>query len=130
MPPTDTAKTRTTSPASRASARPTPDPSAAAKPTDTDTDARRWRAVTERDPAADGQFFYSVSTTGVYCRPTCPSRQALRKQVQGLAHQPGLHGVTDLRGAGRGRQGYAQQAHRGAGQMRRCAIRRGQVRVV
>jgi AraC family transcriptional regulator of adaptative response/methylated-DNA-[protein]-cysteine methyltransferase len=42
----------------------------------------RWTAVTRRDPSADGQFFYSVSTTGVYCRPSCPSRQARRDHVR------------------------------------------------
>lgn len=46
-----------------------------------DTDARRWVAVTRRDPAADGQFFYSVKTTGVYCRPSCASRPAKRENV-------------------------------------------------
>jgi AraC family transcriptional regulator of adaptative response/methylated-DNA-[protein]-cysteine methyltransferase len=45
------------------------------------TDADRWAAVLRRDPAADGRFFYSVSTTGVYCRPSCPSRQARRDHV-------------------------------------------------
>ncbi len=39
-----------------------------------DTHTRR-RAVVERDPAADGTFVYSVATTGIYCRPSCPSRQ-------------------------------------------------------
>jgi AraC family transcriptional regulator of adaptative response/methylated-DNA-[protein]-cysteine methyltransferase len=34
----------------------------------------RWAAVTTRDRAADGQFFYSVRTTGVYCRPSCGAR--------------------------------------------------------
>jgi AraC family transcriptional regulator of adaptative response/methylated-DNA-[protein]-cysteine methyltransferase len=34
----------------------------------------RWRAVTSRDARADGEFFYSVKTTGVYCRPSCASR--------------------------------------------------------
>ena len=29
----------------------------------------RWRAVGDRDASADGQFVYSVKTTGVYCRP-------------------------------------------------------------
>src|SRR2546430_10093000 len=38
------------------------------------TNEQRWLAVQRRDPAADGQFVYSVATTGVYCRPTCPSR--------------------------------------------------------
>ncbi|MBZ5710531.1 bifunctional DNA-binding transcriptional regulator/O6-methylguanine-DNA methyltransferase Ada [Nannocystis pusilla] len=34
----------------------------------------RWPAVVAADPAADGSFFYSVVTTGVYCRPSCASR--------------------------------------------------------
>ncbi len=34
----------------------------------------RWTVVVNRDPAFDGAFVYSVKTTGVYCRPTCPSR--------------------------------------------------------
>ena len=34
----------------------------------------RWAAVLARDPAADGRFFYSVRTTGVYCRPSCAAR--------------------------------------------------------
>ena len=45
-------------------------------------DADRWRAVRERDPAADDEFYYSVRTTGVYCRPTCPSRLAKRDNVR------------------------------------------------
>ena len=32
-------------------------------------DDPRWAAVVARDAKADGQFFYSVQTTGVYCRP-------------------------------------------------------------
>jgi AraC family transcriptional regulator of adaptative response/methylated-DNA-[protein]-cysteine methyltransferase len=34
----------------------------------------RWAAVVARDPAADGTFFFSVRTTGVYCRPSCAAR--------------------------------------------------------
>lgn len=34
----------------------------------------RWAAVLARDPAADGTFFYAVTTTGVYCRPSCGAR--------------------------------------------------------
>src|ERR1700722_1513726 len=41
----------------------------------------RWAAVAARDPKADGKFFYSVRTTGVYCRPSCASRQAKRENV-------------------------------------------------
>jgi AraC family transcriptional regulator of adaptative response/methylated-DNA-[protein]-cysteine methyltransferase len=42
---------------------------------------RRWAAVLARDPKADGKFFYSVKTTGVYCRPSCGSRRAKRENV-------------------------------------------------
>ncbi len=34
-----------------------------------------WKAVNERDAAWDGVFVYGVSSTGIYCRPTCPSRR-------------------------------------------------------
>lgn len=37
-------------------------------------DDPRWSAVLNRDPRADGKFFYSVRTTGVYCRPSCAAR--------------------------------------------------------
>jgi AraC family transcriptional regulator of adaptative response/methylated-DNA-[protein]-cysteine methyltransferase len=45
-------------------------------------DDPRWARVLARDKAADGHFWYSVSTTGVYCRPSCPSRAANPKNVQ------------------------------------------------
>jgi AraC family transcriptional regulator of adaptative response/methylated-DNA-[protein]-cysteine methyltransferase len=41
----------------------------------------RWRAVVRRQADADGRFFYSVKTTGVYCRPSCPSRRPRRENV-------------------------------------------------
>jgi AraC family transcriptional regulator of adaptative response/methylated-DNA-[protein]-cysteine methyltransferase len=41
----------------------------------------RWAAVLARDPAYDGEFFYSVATTGVYCRPSCPARRPKRDNV-------------------------------------------------
>ena len=46
-----------------------------------DTDAARWAAVQRRDARADGSFFYSVRTTGVYCRPSCAARLARRENV-------------------------------------------------
>ena len=46
------------------------------------SDAERWDAVRSRDRAADGSFFYSVRTTGVYCRPSCAARLARRENVQ------------------------------------------------
>lgn len=44
------------------------------------TDEARWAAVVARDPAADG-FFFSVRTTGVFCRPACAARRPLRENV-------------------------------------------------
>jgi AraC family transcriptional regulator, regulatory protein of adaptative response / methylated-DNA-[protein]-cysteine methyltransferase len=41
----------------------------------------RWAAVVARDPAFDGKFVYAVKTTGVYCRPSCPSRLAKARNV-------------------------------------------------
>ncbi len=41
----------------------------------------RWARVLARDAAADGTFWYSVATTGVYCRPSCPSRAARPENV-------------------------------------------------
>jgi AraC family transcriptional regulator of adaptative response/methylated-DNA-[protein]-cysteine methyltransferase len=41
----------------------------------------RWAAVQRRDRGADGIFYYSVRTTGVYCRPSCGARPALRANV-------------------------------------------------
>lgn len=41
----------------------------------------RWQAVLARDAKVDGQFYYSVATTGVFCKPSCPSRQARREHV-------------------------------------------------
>lgn len=46
-----------------------------------DTDSARWAAVIAKDRAADGEFFYSVRTTGVYCRPSCAARPARRENV-------------------------------------------------
>ena len=40
-----------------------------------------WQAVSGRDVTADGEFFYAVRTTGVYCRPSCPSRRPRRENV-------------------------------------------------
>ncbi|WP_427854511.1 bifunctional DNA-binding transcriptional regulator/O6-methylguanine-DNA methyltransferase Ada [Enterobacter wuhouensis] len=45
------------------------------------TDDDRWLAVLARDPRADSQFVFAVQTTGIYCRPSCRARHALRKNV-------------------------------------------------
>jgi AraC family transcriptional regulator, regulatory protein of adaptative response / methylated-DNA-[protein]-cysteine methyltransferase len=41
----------------------------------------RWAAVAARDAQQDGKFFYSVRTTGVYCRPSCAARRARPENV-------------------------------------------------
>ncbi|MFZ5834268.1 MAG: bifunctional DNA-binding transcriptional regulator/O6-methylguanine-DNA methyltransferase Ada [Pseudomonadota bacterium] len=48
----------------------------------TQDDDTLWRTVMARDHAADGRFFYSVKTTGVYCRPSCAARLARRENVR------------------------------------------------
>jgi AraC family transcriptional regulator, regulatory protein of adaptative response / methylated-DNA-[protein]-cysteine methyltransferase len=45
-------------------------------------DDPRWERIVARDRTADGHFWYSVLTTGVYCRPSCPSRLANPRNVQ------------------------------------------------
>ena len=45
-------------------------------------DESRWRAISARDPAAEGTFVYAVTTTGVFCRPGCASRLPGRENVR------------------------------------------------
>ena len=42
----------------------------------------RWKALAARDAAADGTFVYAVTSTGVYCRPSCPSRRPRADRVR------------------------------------------------
>src|SRR2546426_2888558 len=46
------------------------------------SDEERWEAVVRRDRTADGAFYYSVRTTGVYFRPSCAARLARREHVR------------------------------------------------
>lgn len=45
------------------------------------TDEERFRALINRDPEAEGKFFYCVLSTKIFCRPTCYSRLALRQNI-------------------------------------------------
>ncbi|SDL83983.1 AraC family transcriptional regulator, regulatory protein of adaptative response / methylated-DNA-[protein]-cysteine methyltransferase [Franzmannia pantelleriensis] len=47
-----------------------------------DSDEAKWAAVLARVAAADGAFVYAVRTTGIYCRPTCPSRRPRRENAE------------------------------------------------
>lgn len=59
-----------------------PLPTPALSPPALPDDEACWAAVIARDPRADDSFVYAVRTTGVYCRPSCPSRLARRENVR------------------------------------------------
>jgi len=50
------------------------------------SDDPRWSAVVSRDSTRDGQFVFAVSSTGVYCRPSCPARRPRRTNVEFFSH--------------------------------------------
>lgn len=45
------------------------------------SEERQWRAVMDRDAGQDGKFVFAVSSTGVYCRPSCSARRPRRENV-------------------------------------------------
>jgi AraC family transcriptional regulator of adaptative response/methylated-DNA-[protein]-cysteine methyltransferase len=45
------------------------------------TAEQAWQKVLARDAAADGAFVYAVGSTGIYCRPSCPSKRPIRQVV-------------------------------------------------
>jgi AraC family transcriptional regulator of adaptative response/methylated-DNA-[protein]-cysteine methyltransferase len=51
------------------------------KPTAQQTNDRRWRGVINRDGSLDGIFVFGVSSTGIFCRPSCPARRPRRENV-------------------------------------------------
>jgi AraC family transcriptional regulator of adaptative response/methylated-DNA-[protein]-cysteine methyltransferase len=62
----------------------------------------RWKALAGRDAAADGTFVYGVTSTGVYCRPSCPSRRPRADRVRffdttGEARQAGFRACKRCR---------------------------------
>ncbi|HEY0431524.1 MAG TPA: bifunctional DNA-binding transcriptional regulator/O6-methylguanine-DNA methyltransferase Ada [Pyrinomonadaceae bacterium] len=46
-----------------------------------ETDESQWQAVLTKDAHCDGQFVFAVSSTGIYCRPSCGSRRPRRENV-------------------------------------------------
>jgi AraC family transcriptional regulator of adaptative response/methylated-DNA-[protein]-cysteine methyltransferase len=50
------------------------------------SESRRWQAVLARDRALDGSFVFAVSSTGVFCRPSCPARRPRRQNVEFFEH--------------------------------------------
>src|SRR5438132_2407179 len=61
--------------------------------------ARRWHIVLARDRRFDGAFVYAVRSTGIYCRPTCPSRRPRREMVTffPIAEAAEKDGITPCR---------------------------------
>src|ERR1700719_3347138 len=59
-------------------------------------DDPRWARIVARDRSADGHLWYSVATTGIYCRASCPSRLANPKNVQ-LHESPAAAKATGFR---------------------------------
>ncbi len=49
------------------------------------SEERAWKAVLERDERWDGRVFYAVTSTGIYCRPSCPSRRPRRDRTRFFA---------------------------------------------
>jgi AraC family transcriptional regulator of adaptative response/methylated-DNA-[protein]-cysteine methyltransferase len=49
-------------------------------------EARRWQAVTDRDSSLDGTFVFGVSSTGIFCRPSCPAKRPRRENVSFFDH--------------------------------------------
>lgn len=86
------------------------------------SDDPRWEAVLARDVRADGAFVYAVRTTGVYCRPTCPSRRPRRDSVAFFAG-PDAAEIAGYRACRRCRPRGSAQPPAGLGQARRaCAF--------
>jgi AraC family transcriptional regulator of adaptative response/methylated-DNA-[protein]-cysteine methyltransferase len=61
---------------------PSPQPTPAMENRGSAADELRWNAVCVRDAARDGEFVFAVSSTGVYCRPSCAARRPRRENVQ------------------------------------------------
>src|SRR5271165_1223850 len=59
-----------------------PKPNTPAQASGNPADEPRWEAVNARDAVRDGEFVFAVSTTGVYCRPSCPALRPRRENVE------------------------------------------------
>lgn len=66
------------------------------KPKTSSDENQAWQAVLERDRRYDGLFVYAVKSTGVYCRPSCPSRRPRAEQVE-FFEKPTLAEVAGYR---------------------------------
>ena len=81
----------------------------------------RWMSIVNRDASDDGKFYYSVKTTGVYCRPSCGARLARPENVQyhltcGDAEKAGFRRASDANPINRSPQSRMQEKSPG------CAV--------
>ena len=83
------------------------------------SDRARWSAVLARDASFDGRFYYSVSTTGIYCRPSCPARRPKRDHV-GFHDSPAAAEAAGFRACKRCRPNEAPLAAQHADRIARA----------
>jgi methylphosphotriester-DNA--protein-cysteine methyltransferase len=57
-----------------------------AEPISEPMSARRWQAVVDHDSTLDGTFVFAVSSTGIFCRPSCPAKRPRRENVTFFEH--------------------------------------------
>jgi AraC family transcriptional regulator, regulatory protein of adaptative response / methylated-DNA-[protein]-cysteine methyltransferase len=84
-------------------------------------DDSRWQAVIAHDRTADGRFVYAVASTGIYCRPSCPSRRPRRDRVA-FFEAPGDAERAGYRPCRRCRPGDAPAADPWIDKIRRACV--------
>jgi AraC family transcriptional regulator of adaptative response/methylated-DNA-[protein]-cysteine methyltransferase len=75
-------------------------------------EATAWESVLQRDASADDRFLYAVTTTGIYCRPSCPSRRPKRDNVAFFSSAAAAEDAG-FRACQRCRPNRAKAPHRG-----------------
>jgi len=75
-------------------------------------EATAWESVLRRDASADDQLLYGVTTTGIYCRPSCPSRRPKRDNVAFFSSAAAAE-HAGFRACQRCRPNRAKSPHRG-----------------
>ena len=75
-------------------------------------EAMAWESVLQRDASADDRFLYAVTTTGIYCRPSCPSRRPKRDNVAFFSSAAAAE-QAGFRACQRCRPNRAKTPHRG-----------------
>jgi hypothetical protein len=76
-----------------------------------ETNESQWQAVLAKDARFDGQFVFAVSSTGIYCRPSCPSRRPRRDRAGGLSRVPPLPSTRGARDGSAHANGAAGLSH-------------------